>query len=32
MLQATAELELADVTMTYGPIQPSPTGAAPAAY
>jgi len=32
MLQATAELELADVTMTYGPIQPSPTGAAAAAY
>ncbi len=31
MLQATAELELADVTMTYGPIQPSPAGAAPAA-
>ncbi len=31
MLQATAELELADVTMTYGPNQPSPAGAAPAA-
>jgi len=30
LIQATAEMELADVAVTYGPIQARPAGAAPA--